>query len=317
MFISSLLISIFTVVELNCENLFDCTHDSLKNDYEFLPTSQRKWNKSRFWNKLTNLSKEILSVGASDMQALVLPDMAVLCEVENDSAMIYLTKRSLLRKAGYDYVMTNSNDKRGIDVALLYSPVTFRLLNTISFGIDLDADESPTRDILYASGEVISGDTLHIYMVHLPSRIGGSKSASLRMRAAVTLCNSIDSLQTTRPMAKILVAGDFNDYEGNEILSYIEQRTGLTNVTCQAVGDHGAKASYKYSGEWKSIDHILLSKYLLESFKDSRIQDNDFLLETDKKFGGKKPKRTFIGYRYNSGYSDHLPIVVNLQFREQ
>ena len=34
---SMLLISVFTFVELNCENLFDCRHDSLKNDTEFLP----------------------------------------------------------------------------------------------------------------------------------------------------------------------------------------------------------------------------------------------------------------------------------------
>ena len=26
-----------TIVELNAENLFDTRHDSLKNDYEFLP----------------------------------------------------------------------------------------------------------------------------------------------------------------------------------------------------------------------------------------------------------------------------------------
>lgn len=33
-----------------------------------------------------------------------------------------LTKRSALRTAGYEYVMTNSPDERGIDVALLYHP---------------------------------------------------------------------------------------------------------------------------------------------------------------------------------------------------
>ena len=39
MSLSILLISLFTFVELNCENLFDCQHDSLKNDIEFLPVS--------------------------------------------------------------------------------------------------------------------------------------------------------------------------------------------------------------------------------------------------------------------------------------
>ena len=34
---SALLVSLFTFVQFNCENLFDCQHDSLKNDVEFLP----------------------------------------------------------------------------------------------------------------------------------------------------------------------------------------------------------------------------------------------------------------------------------------
>lgn len=33
--------SSLTIVELNTENLFDTRHDSLKNDFEFLPNSPR------------------------------------------------------------------------------------------------------------------------------------------------------------------------------------------------------------------------------------------------------------------------------------
>ena len=57
-----------------------------------------------------------------------MPDVVGLCEVENDTVLFDLTKRSLLRKARYEYVMTQSADERGIDVALLYSPFSFRLL---------------------------------------------------------------------------------------------------------------------------------------------------------------------------------------------
>ncbi len=39
MFFTLILSSFLTFVELNCENLFDTRHDSLKNDYEFLPQS--------------------------------------------------------------------------------------------------------------------------------------------------------------------------------------------------------------------------------------------------------------------------------------
>ena len=40
------------------------------------------------------------------------------------------------------------------------------------------------------------------------------------------------------------------------------------------------------------------------------------LLEKDKKWGGLKPRRTFIGPRYNAGVSDHLPIVLKVYLPE-
>ena len=315
MFISTLLISIFTLAELNCENLFDCVHDSLKSDYEYLPYSERKWSVNRYWDKLTNISKELIACGGnSASKDLSLPDICVMCEVENDSVMTYLTRRSLLRKGGYDYVITQSMDNRGIDVGMIYQPSSFRLVNTISFRLPTTEGHSPTRDILYACGEISNGDTLHIYMVHLPSRLGNvTKAMQFRMLAATTLRNAIDSLCLISPEAKIIVTGDFNDYENDSILTYVE-REGLINVSASAVGTHGASGSYKYKGEWGSIDHVLISKSLHNSFRKSFIEDDNFLLEPDKIYGGKKPKRTYVGYKYNGGYSDHLPLVTIFGF---
>lgn len=132
----SLLLSSFLVfAELNCENLFDCRHDSLKQDMEFLPEAGRHWTPWRYWRKVNNISKAIVSCGygaAGDgIDGICgdgdfrFPDFVALCEVENDSVMRDLTRRSLLRTARYEYVMTNSADERGIDVALMYSPFAF------------------------------------------------------------------------------------------------------------------------------------------------------------------------------------------------
>ena len=49
------------------------------------------------------------------------PALVALCEVENDSVMRDLTRYSALREADYRYVMTQSPDERGIDVALVVS----------------------------------------------------------------------------------------------------------------------------------------------------------------------------------------------------
>ena len=96
--LSLLLLSFFTFVELNCENLFDTRHDSLKNDTEFLPTSAHHWTPYRYWRKLNRIGQEIVSCGMLDTLA-VMPDMVALTEVENDSVLVDLTRRSLLRQA--------------------------------------------------------------------------------------------------------------------------------------------------------------------------------------------------------------------------
>ena len=58
MFLALLLSSLLTFVELNCENLFDTRHDSLKNDMEFTPEGSYHWTRTRYWRKLNNLAKK-------------------------------------------------------------------------------------------------------------------------------------------------------------------------------------------------------------------------------------------------------------------
>lgn len=196
----SLLLSVLlTFVEYNCENLFDCQHDSLKDDLQFMPEGTHKWTPGRYWRKLNHISQAILSCGG-DSAAATIPDLIALTEVENDSVMRDLTKRSLMRNAHYEYVMTSSPDVRGIDVALVYSPYSFKLLTSHSIGVRMPEGVRPTRDILYASGLVMSGDTLHIYIVHSPSRAGGEHlTKPYRMLVAERLCSSIDSLRAVCP----------------------------------------------------------------------------------------------------------------------
>ena len=307
MFLTLILSSLLTFMELNCENLFDTRHDSLKNDQEFLPDGSYKWTPYRYWAKLNHLGQEIVA------QSDPVPDFVAMCEVENDSVMFDLTKRSLLRNAGYEYVMTSSPDERGIDVALLYQPASFALLHSHSIRIKPLPDTRPTRDILYASGLVITGDTLHIFVVHAPSRRGGEVvSRPYRLLVASQLAEAVDSVYAISRDAKIIIAGDFNDYADSPALQYLYEHH-LINISSDAQGSHGAKATYRWHGEWRSLDQILCSPSLAARKQSSVIGDLPFLLEDDEKYGGKKPYRTYLGPRYLGGYSDHLPLVVQLK----
>ena len=311
MILSLLLSGFLTFVELNCENMFDYTHDVGKHDTEYLPEATRHWTKKRYWHKLNNIAQELLSC-SSDHGGI--PDLIALCEVENDSVMRDLTKRSLLRNAGYEYLMTSSPDERGIDVALMYSPYSFAPIR--SYGIRVEPIEGmrATRDILYACGETVSGDTLHVFVVHQPSRFGGEKfSRPFRKVVADRVCASVDSIRALSPEAKVMIAGDFNDAaDSPSLLQYYQH--GLMNITKDAVGDNGVKGTYRYQGEWESIDHILGSAYIYNKVDTAYVHAPLFLLEEDAGYGGYRPRRTYVGPRYQSGYSDHLPLIVRFTF---
>ena len=307
-----LLSALFTLVELNCENLFDTEHDSLKQDMEFTPGSDHHWTRTRYWRKLNHISKEIIAMGEDSVNGWQLPDLVALCEVENDSVMYDLTRRSLLRGAGYQYVMTKSPDVRGIDVALLYNPFTFHLLHHYSLRVTPVKGMRPTRDILYACGMTLNNDTLHVFTLHAPSRSGGERpTRPHRMAMARRLAMAIDSIRTLHEEAQIIIAGDFNDYDDGPTLEYLSS-VGLINVSAKAKGSHGAKGTYRYRGEWRSLDHILCSPCLAGKVTECFIGDPPFLLEEEPKYGGYRPRRTYQGPKYQPGYSDHLPLVVRI-----
>lgn len=161
------------VMFYNVENLFDCQHDTLKNDYEFLPDAPKGWTQARYHDKLARIAKVIIATGEENV-----PDLVGLCEVENDHCLKDLTENSPLREAGYRYVMTDSPDERGIDVALLYQRGTFKLVGKNCISVPYkEIERRPTRDILHVTGQVASGDTLDVFVCHMPSRAGGEEKS--------------------------------------------------------------------------------------------------------------------------------------------
>ena len=133
----------FRAMEWNVENLYDTLHDVGFDDREFLPNAERRWNTPRYFHKQSSLAKTILAAGG--LQPV---DLVALCEVENDSVMHFLCRRTRLARLGYEYLVTHSADRRGIDVALLYQPETFALLHSETYRVPYDSlRERPTRDL--------------------------------------------------------------------------------------------------------------------------------------------------------------------------
>ena len=319
----------FRVVSWNIENLFDTHHDSLKNDHEYLPDAIRHWNYSRYKKKLADVARVITAIGEWNPPALV-----GLCEVENDTVLRDLTRRSPLKELSYRYVMTNSPDLRGIDVALLYQRDLFKLLSSRSISIPPFKQHRPTRDLLHVSGLLLAGDTLDVFVCHFPSRSGGAKeSEPYRLSVAKKIRLEADSILTSRRRPQLIIMGDFNDYPDNksitEVLAaiapppYPEALKLYHLLAGKAKAGKHTFGSYKYQGEWGLLDHMIVSGTLLNisapfftNEERANVSRLPFLLSDDDKYGGKQPFRTYYGMKYLGGYSDHLPIYTDFELKE-
>ena len=313
----------FRVMFYNVENFFDTVDDPDKDDDEFLPEGSKKWTEGRYQNKLNNIAHVITSVGEFDAPVLV-----GMCEIENEKVLDDLTRQTSLKKSNYRYAITDSDDARGIDVALLYQPDKFKRISERKHKITFPRNSKKvTRDILHVSGRVASGDTLDVFVCHFPSRREGeSESEPNRVHVASVLRAKTDSLMRTRQKAYIIIMGDFNDEPSNKSIS---QTLGAKSASHNANNKRlynlfskfqkqKNKGSYKYRDQWNVLDQIIVSGSLLNRDQQlgvmpetATIFQRDFLLVEDKTNGGKRPKKTYHGRRHEGGFSDHLPIYVD------
>jgi predicted extracellular nuclease len=315
----------FKIMCYNVENYFDCIDDSLTDDSEFLPGGMRGWNYTKYEKKQANIAKVIAAIGGWDAPALV-----GLCEIESEKCLVDLTRYSGLKNLRYKFLHHESPDARGVDVALLYQPRQFKPYHDEAIRINFpDAPNNKTRDILFSSGVIPNGDTLHIFVCHFPSRLGGElESEEKRIFVASVVRHKVDSIFDANRQSNIVIMGDFNDFPTNvSLLEELKAKplndsistSGLYNLMYKMHTE--GKGSNKHNGDWGALDQIIVSGNLLNQHgtfftkqSDTRFFDADFLLEDDKTFLGKQPFRTYVGLKYQEGFSDHLPVYADFWY---
>ena len=306
----------------NVENYFNPQDDSIKNDEAFTPEGSNHWSYKRFYLKRDNIYKTIVALGQGEPPAFM-----GFCEVEDEWVMRQLCFNTPLRKYHYQYIHYESPDRRGIDNAFIYRPDRFTPIYSKTISAAKPDDSAFfTRDILLVSGVTFQGDTLFVFVNHFPSKLGGDVAEVRRNYVAALLKKSIDTVMLHHPKSGVIVMGDFNDSPFADcIVKHLgigpEKSDWENNSMINLVADKPAgTGSYKYQADWSCIDQIMVSKnMILESdfplyVKDQTavIFDADFLLIDDPKFLGKKIFRTYIGGRYQGGFSDHLPLYIDL-----
>jgi hypothetical protein len=81
------------------------------------------------------------------------------------------------------------------------------------------------------------------------------------------------------------------------------------------------KGTNKHEGDWGALDQMIVSGNLLHQHghiftkqSDAHIFNAGFLLENDKTFLGQQPFRTYVGFKYQEGFSDHLPVYTDFWY---
>lgn len=318
----------FRIVFYNVENLFDTENNPDTNDDDFLPTGNLRWTEERYRNKLNAIGTVIDSVGQD-----VHPALVGLCEVENAKVLSDLCETEVLKKYNYKYIVSESEDDRGMNVALLYCPKRMKVLSSREYMPEFeDAPSKHTRNILHVTGLLTNTDTLDLFICHFPSRTEGIKRTQpYRIQTAKLLKQKIDSLLSFRSASNMIIMGDFNDFPDDVSLRYmLEARNinakgfpgSLYNMFLHRIGEKDF-GTYKYRGKWQIMDQFIVSGNLLNGIGLTRIRgvsayvySAPFLFEDDARYGGRKPFRTYLGFKYLGGASDHLPIYMDIQMQD-
>lgn len=307
----------------NVENLFDTVDDPAPNDEEFTPESKKAWTQERYQTKLEHLVKVVAGMDY--------PALLGLAEVENAGVLKDFCEKTSLAKQGYGFCHFESPDFRGIDVALLYKKQTFRVLEQAFIRIDFPAElkgDIPTyttRDLLVVKGIFGKKDTLNVLVAHLPSRSGGqAETEPKRIFVARQIRQKVDEIFARNPKANIVVMGDMNDETTDPSIAQVlkaippEERPAPSMLyNCFSKLDAEGQGTYNYRGTWNMLDHIIFSGNLMGGkarlrFSKAIIFQQDWMMYTDPKYG-KAPSRTYGGDHYFGGYSDHLPVMVEVR----
>ncbi len=338
------------VMSYNVENLFDAKHDVVKGvdkeDWAFLPKENllkkqaclKETSKYRRKECLdTNWTEEKVEIKLSQIASVVkaananLPDFLGLVEVENSEVIAQLAK-----KLGYDnFEITESPDKRGVDVALLYK--TNKLIKKISRTEHVVPVDYPSRNILEIEFLINDMYPLTIFVNHWPSL---HNPDSWRVKASEVLAIRTKEILLKNPLQNIIAIGDFNtiDENGPHPFKTVLYKDNLffdvASLVDESVKKKNPPGTYYFApkDQWNSLDHFFMNanlkdgKYLEVNLKTFEIFSPSFIQKELKKKirdGEEKsikivlaPKRfePDATTKDTMGFSDHYPILMSLDF---
>lgn len=224
------------------------------------------------------LSLKQTKVAATISEGLHCPDLLGLQEVENEALLMDLAA-AMADGCGFVYQVTHLDgpDERGADVALLSNPTraavlgveirqTCTALETDISDPDLDCppDQAPLHGRPPLQVELLAdGQPLFVLVNHFKSKRGGAEeTAAWRLAQAAHLRQVVEELGSSRPEAGVVVLGDFNDYDGSEVMQVLGGQEVLVDALQPIPAD--TRYSTIFDGASQLIDWILVSPSLAD-----------------------------------------------------
>lgn len=274
----------------NTENMFDTLASKAYDDAEFTPSGKNAWDGRKYRTKIKNTARVL-----ADMNA----DIIGLAEIENDGVLADLVG-SL--PAGYGYVHMETADNRGIDPALLYKKEVF---SPVSW--TLEVSPMNERGILHVKGVLkTTGDTLHVMVNHWTSRYMGQKATEAsRVDMGRLSAETANAILSSNPHALIFACGDLND----DPYDVSVQTLLRLSPQMRSHSDAAKTPGYYYQKQWYSFDQIF-TNFAPEGSMMSVFRRPYMLTD------GGVPLRTFQGPVYKGGYSDHLPVFIDVEISD-
>ncbi|MBR4524812.1 MAG: endonuclease/exonuclease/phosphatase family protein [Bacteroidales bacterium] len=321
----------------NLENLFDTYHDEGKNDYEYLPDGANQWTEAKYVKKLHNMATVIRAIHDDNK---VWHAVLGVSEIENRHVLEDLVMQPEIAEANFQIVHYDGPDRRGVDVALLYRPSVFQVLESRSIPFTFAADSKVkfsltkeeqddfrTRDILMVRG-LLGGEMFAFFVAHLPSRTGG-KGGDLRSRGGEIMYEEAMKLQAQYPGIKIVAMGDMNDNPTDDSMAvYMRAKEKIADVGPKDFFSpflsmyKAGYGSLAYQGEWNIYDIIVVNSNLVNARQGSlglipivkdkyygRVFHKPFMTQQEGDYKG-TPFRTSSGGAFINGYSDHYPTYI-------
>ena len=228
------------------------------------------------------------------------PAVIGLQEVENIGILEDLAATSQLAPFGYQAILLEGTDSRGIDVGYLVRG-DVRILEVMQFPAPEDLTSRPPL-LLKVEIKLDTGTRiLYLLNNHFLSMSGGELATEPR-RIAQAAWNAglIEQILVDDPNAQIILMGDLNSYYDSPPIETLRE-AGLTHVFDDL--EPQDRYTYIYQGISQVLDHMLVSEKLAPAI--ARVD----ILHVNADFPLQLPGDTSVLHK-----SDHDPIVITLDY---